>query len=396
MKLILFLGSGISIDSGLPRVDKLLTDLFTAPYYCDGLTFFSPGESRDPDILASDTVPRVRQVLRLLEDHDQQDINIVGYSPSSRSSSGALFRSKITTYEDLFYLCSQLKLWHNGLVDNSLVTPLMEKIETVAGDALRGDDKLGRMSDLASLAQSACYLIESVVADKLKGSGSIAGLDLILELAKTSHIEQLNIVTLNHDTLVEQFLDDNSVVFVDGFGEPDGDVRWYEETLYDSEFARVRIFKLHGSVNWYSFYVDGRSRPAIFIGNDVAQIKNNGGAELESQSRRPSFLSGLNKESSYQRGIYVDLHFHFHQLLHECNRMVMSGYGWGDLAINNRLEAWMDHDQKNSITLLHRYPEELQERSLAVASSYDGWVNSGQLISIPKWLSEVHLKDLKI
>ena len=125
-----------------------------------------------------------------------------------------------------------------------------------------------------------------------------------------------------------------------------------------------------------------------------AEITNGDGTTLKTQSRRPSFLSGINKEASYQRGIYVDLHFHFHQLLRECDRMVMSGYGWGDLAINNRLEAWLDHDSENTIILLDEAPEELQNRSMALAVGYDGWINSGQLIPIRKWLSGTSLSDL--
>lgn len=251
MKLILFLGSGISLQSGLPSVTDLMSALFRHPYYSDGPTSFRPGRHPNPSLRAADITPRVRHVLRLLRTHDQQDVKIVGYSPLIKRSTGALFRSQMTTYEDLFYLCQQFKLWNIGLVDSSLITPLMEKIEKMAGGLLKGRGKMARMSDLASLAQSACYLIESVVADKLH-SNTIAGLDLILELATAAHIEQLNIVTLNHDTLVEQFLSTNRVDFVDGFGASDGDVRWYEEDLYNSDAARVRIFKLHGSVNWYS------------------------------------------------------------------------------------------------------------------------------------------------
>jgi len=393
MKLILFLGSGISLQSGLPSVTDLMSALFKKPYHADGQTSFRLGRHPDPSLRASDVTTRVRHVLRLLKKHDQQDVKVVGYSPLIKRSSGALFRSQTTTYEDLFYLCQQLKLWNIGLLDSSLVTPLIEKMEHQAGSLLRGRGKMARMSDLASLAQSACYLIESVVADKLH-SNTIAGLDLILELSTAPHIEQLNIVTLNHDTLVEQFLYDSAVAFVDGFGDRDGDVRWYEDNLYDSGASRVRMFKLHGSVNWYSFYANGKSRPAVLLGNDVTQIRNANGEPLISQSRRPSFLSGVSKEASYQRGIYVDLHFHFHQLLRESNRMVMSGYGWGDLAINNRLEAWLDHDPMNNIILLHKNPEELQERSLALAGGYDAWINSRQLISIPKWLSETSLNDL--
>jgi hypothetical protein len=394
MKLIIFLGSGVSLLSGLPTVKELTDSIFQSPYHQDSYNHFSPGENPDPNLQTVDVTPRIRQVMQLLRDHDENDMKRVGYSPTDDRSSGAIFRGDMTTYEDLFYLCEQIRLWHIGLVDNSLVTPLMEIIERKAGELLVGRNSMARMSNLGSLAEQACFFIESVVAEELRPK-SLVGFDLIYELATTPEIEQLNIVTLNHDTLVERFLAEKSVDFVDGFGERDGDVRWYDDAVYDKSHTKVRVLKLHGSVNWYSLPVNGRSRPAIFIGADVANIKDGEGRHLKPQFRRPSFLSGINKAVAYQRGIYADMHFRFHQLLRQCELMAMSGYGWGDTAINFRLETWLDQNRSNTLILLHRSPEELEERSLIMASSYDGWTRCGQLISIKKWLSEVSLRDIE-
>jgi len=394
MKLILFLGSGISKQSGLPMVEQLTESIFSRAYHQDSYVHFSPGRHPDPDLRASDVTLRIRRLLRLLKRHDQRDMKLVGYTPADKRSSGAIFRGDRTTYEDLFYLCEQIRLWNIGLVDNSMVTPLMEIIEQKAGGLLAGRSFMARLSDLGSLAEQACSFIESVVADELRPK-SIVGLDLILKLATATYIEQLNIVTLNHDTLVEQFLAENKVKFIDGFGEVDGDVRWYDENVFDKSCTRVKILKLHGSVNWYSFLVNGKSRPAIPFGTDVTNIRNGQGEQLQPIFRRPSFLSGINKAVAYQRGIYAETHFHFHQLLRQCKQIVMSGYGWGDIAINFRLDTWLDQNRNNNIILLDRTPETLVDRSLVMASGYDYWTRCGQLIPIPKWLSETSLSDLK-
>ncbi|MDX6443039.1 MAG: hypothetical protein QOH71_113 [Blastocatellia bacterium] len=320
-------------------------------------------------------------------------MKLVGYTPADKRSSGAIFRGDKTTYEDLFYLCEQIRLWNIGLVDNSMVTPLMESIEHKTRGLLEGRSLMARLSDLGSLAEQACSFIESVVADELRPEG-IAGLDLILKLATAPYIEQLNIVTLNHDTLVEQYLTENKVQFIDGFGKGDGDVRWYDENIFDKRSARVKILKLHGSVNWYSFLVNGKSRPAIFFGTDITNIRDGQGNQLRPIFRRPSFLSGINKAVAYQRGIYADTHFHFHQLLRQCKQIVMSGYGWGDIAINFQLDTWLDQKRSNNIILLDETPEKLVDRSLIMASGYDYWTRCGQLILIPKWLCDTSLIDL--
>lgn len=394
MKLILFLGAGVSVPSGLPKVDELTHSIFSAGYHQVNYNQFSPGPQPDPQLHTTDVTVRVRQLLLLLRDHDERDIKRVGYSPADQRSSGAIFRGVHTTYEDLFYLCQQMSLWGNGLVDNSMVTPLMEILERESGELLVGGNVMARMSNLASLAEQACFFIESVVAGELRPK-AVAGLNIVYELANASWIEQLNIVTLNHDTLVEQFLREKNVDFGDGFGERDGDVRWYDDGVYDIDHRKVRIIKLHGSVNWYSFLVNGRSLPAMVVENDATQIRDGQAKELKPTFRRPSFLSGINKAVAYQRGIYADMHFRFHQLLRQCELMVMSGYGWGDTAINFRLDTWLDQSRANTIVLLHQMPDELVERSLVMASGYDAWVRCGQLKPIQKWLCEVTLSELQ-
>ena len=230
--------------------------------------------------------------------------NAFGYYPvrGGFRSSGAIYRGG-STYEDVFFLCQQISLWNIGLSDNSLTTPFMEYIERKARGCLSGRTTKARISDLASLGSQACDLIETIVADALRQE--YRELDLLLELATAPEIEQLNIVTLNHDTLAEQYLSAHGVDFVDGFGPADGDVRWSDDRLYDSATARVQLFKLHGSVDWYRFL--GSARTAMVPGDNVFAVKDGGGKRLNPLFRRPSFLSGINKTTWYERGIYADI-----------------------------------------------------------------------------------------
>lgn len=393
MKLLLFLGAGVSVPSGLPTAAKLTDQILHDTYHRDGKGLFSPGLHPDPASRVNDSTRRIRRLLRLLMKHDTRDIRRVGYYRTRRGfrSSGAIFRAT-TTYEDLFFLCQQISLWNIGLSDNSLTTPFMEYIEGRAHGLLSGRSTKARMSDLATLGEQARGFIESVVAETLRQKYR-AGFKLILELAVSPQIKQLNIVTLNHDTLAEQFLAANGVEFVDGFGKRDGDVRWSDDRVYDAPSARVRLLKLHGSVNWYSFG-DSAARTAILLRANPAAIKDGKGQQLE-PFRGPSFLSGINKATAYQRGIYADIHFRFYEILRSCDHMVMSGYGWGDTAINFQLDTWLDRCRRNTIILLHERPEQIVESSLIMASAYDGWVRSGQLICIRKWLCDTPLRELQ-
>lgn len=377
VKPLLFLGAGVSKPSGLPTVDELTDKLFVS----------SPADS--------DATRRIRALLTVIAEHDTDDIGRVGLIRTSGGlrSSGAIYRGSKTTYEDLFFLCQQISLWNIGLSDNSLVTPFMERLEQRARGLLLGSSVDERLCDLASLGREMSYFIESVVTATLR-QRYVVGFDLIRELAMAPEVGQLNIVTLNHDTLVEQFLCKTGVTFVDGFGERDGDVRWSEDEVYEDESARVRLFKLHGSVDWYSFQRWGLSRRAIFTGPEIGSARDGAGCPLTAESSGPSFLSGINKSAWYDRGIYADIHFHFSQLLRQCDRILMSGYGWGDSAINFKLDTWLDRSRGNRIVLLHEHPEELVDRSLVLASGYNGWVRSGQLVCVRRWLGGTELSHV--
>ncbi len=320
---------------------------------------------------------------------------MVGMSPQwDFKSSGAIYRGSKSTYEDLYFLCQQITLWNIGLSDNSLATSFMKSIEERAGGLLLGSNFDERLCDLASLGRKMGSYIESTVTETLRRN-YVAGFDLIRELAESGEIEQLNIVTLNHDTLVEQFLSANGIQYADGFGVREGDVRWSDDRTYANTGERVRLFKLHGSIDWYSFQFEGRLRTAIFLGTDVSKAVDGVGKRLVAQTGAPSFLSGINKSDAYQRGIYTDIHFHFYALLRELDRILMSGYGWGDTALNFRLDSWFDRSRANRVVLLQERPEQLTNRSLIFATGYEAWTRAGQLACVERWLCNAHLSELR-
>jgi hypothetical protein len=395
MQLILFLGAGISRPSGLPTAVDLTEYLLgrsaaRSHNHKIATDALPPQQRQPPHVLA-----RIPRFLRLLKAYDEADINHVGYTRLNNKSgryvsTTALFRSG-STYEDLFYLCAQIKAWSSGWSDSCMTTPLMEAIERRGGCLFRGRSKKARLSDVATVAAAACDFMQSEIAAALSGSNP-RGLQLIRDLAVDARIEMLNIVTLNHDTLVEQFLSQNAIRFANGFDQPDGDVRWYCDASYDVSKVRVRIFKLHGSIDWYSFGLNGRT--AMLLGSEPRAARDAAGNHLRVNGPGPSFLAGLSKPVAYQRGIYTDLHHRFHEMLRLCDRMVMSGYGWGDHAINCRLESWLDRTG-NQLVLLHPTPEDLTYRSLIVVSAFDGWMHSRKLVQIRKWMSEVRQDDLE-
>jgi hypothetical protein len=77
----------------------------------------------------------------------------------------------------------------------------------------------------------------------------------------------------------------------------------------------------------------------MLVGDDVSSVRNAAGTILTASPPRPTFLSGLNKSVSYNRGLYADIHYRFWGLQRRCDRMIICGYGWGDTAISLQLES---------------------------------------------------------
>jgi hypothetical protein len=271
----------------------------------------------------------------------------------------------------------------------------MECIEAQAGRILTGRTTRARISHLATLGQRACFFIESFVAQTLCQRYR-SGFDQVLNLATSPQIEQLNIVTLNHDTLVEQFLRSKDISYVDGFGPDDGDVRWFDDGIFDAPNARVKILKLHGSIDWYSFLVDGNAKYGSFSGEDPRLAKDSNQKQLLPRFRRPSFLSGINKAVGYYSGIYGDIHFRFRQACRECQNMIVSGYGWGDTAINLALDSWLDKHSGNKMIYFDEKIEQMKNKSLIMATGFDSRIQSGQLLPINRYLCDARLEDLNL
>jgi hypothetical protein len=375
-------------------VDGVMELLLDTPYHEYERERFRRGRRPQGVPRQIDRVPEIRRLIRLLVRYDKADRERIGLARAGRryTRSGAIFRTA-TTYEDIFALCRQIDYWMHGLSDNALTTAFLDRIASDAGTLVKARDRRARIVGIGQLAIAATTFIQTVVANALHSTNTV-GFDVILDLVGSPAVTQVVIVTLNHDTLVEQLLARAGIDVVDGFGPPDGDVRWYNDAQYDIPDARVKLIKLHGSIDWYDFKRGQDAIPAVLLRGEAAEAADAAGKRLNVWSVAPSFLSGGDKEAWYQHGIYADLHYRFHQALRECDRMVMSGYGWGDTGITNQIDRWLEQQPSRRLVLLHERPEEIRERSPIAAKSYELFVERQQLIPIRSWMCNTRLPTL--
>ena len=203
MNLILFLGSGISIASGHPNVVTLTKS-----------------------ILNSKTHPIETTFLRALKNYDEKARLIGGTytSPNKYLKVGEIYRNS-TSYEDLYYLCEEIALFDWGQHNNSMIPAFMESIIEKFSSLLKEKSKRKKLLEIGRYAHAAKKYIDKAIIEKLATPKKIIGLDLIVQIANEPEVTSLNILTLNHDLLVEDLLIRNGIHFADGFSSADGDVR---------------------------------------------------------------------------------------------------------------------------------------------------------------------------
>ncbi len=391
--MLLFLGSGVSLASGLPGVLDITGRLLEGVYFRDldeRGKFYSADDANGKNVVNIDDI---QSFLRLLSKVDSHYLSTLApyISGGKYKNTGSIYRS-VTSYEDLFHLSEQLRQSGAGLTDDAMTGSFVDLIEERAGNLLEGYIREQRLISLYHLSSRTSEFIEWLVAGSLH-STHIRGLDLLVELARSPRINRLDIVTLNHDTLVERLFIENAIPYVDGFGPVDGDFRFFDDRLYDDKDVKVSIFKPHGSVEWYR--VLGMNYPAIFCGEDIQNCKLGNGDTKKIMIKTPAFLSGVNKVISYNRGIYSEIFYRVHQVFKQNQSVVMSGYGWGDTAINFRIMNWLDYTNENAIMLLHQNPKELIDRSMQLAEGYRALVAKGRLKLVEHWLSQAHFSDVE-
>lgn len=246
--------------------------------------------------------------------------------------------------------------------------------------------------------------IADVVADMLsKPPTQTEHLEIFREAASDIRFEEVNLFTLNHDRLLENFLRYRDIGVVDGFEKENAlGIRTWNPALFDcwrthTTGPAVRLFKLHGSIDWRRFrpweshghqttsnpwreeYVGIRANPALANAND-----EQGRAHKELD--RALFLAGtFNKMLTYLNHVFLELHYRFHRTLAETTQLVVCGYGFGDKGINNRITDWMclpTGRGKRRIILIEPRPlEDVRQSSRgAIAGKLESWKEDGRLV----------------
>lgn len=366
MRTVFLLGSGISLDAGLPTVGAITDQVLSGK----GVWRHSDGQfvldGSNPNY-ATHRAP-VEPILRLLE-----DLRV-----------GATIGGVAPTYEGFALLAQQVGDALSGEYESAAVIPFAAQVAWRAGV-----DRAG----LQALCHQTLHYIADTVSAMLRSPPSgLSHLDAIVNACR--HLGKVDLATLNHDTLLETALDTAGVDYADGFELIEEDVCFWTDEWHDT---RVRLFKLHGSIDWFAFQTKERSRGwrvARHTGRDVDHPSRR---DLDGPaSPRPILLTGtFTKILGYESWNFPDQHWRLHEALREATRVVAIGYSFNDKAINSRLIAWLDRRPNNRLIVCHGNPDDVREAARdAVASRWDGWLAARRLSVIPMFIAELTYERL--
>src|SRR5579862_4923006 len=292
MRIMLLLGSGISLPSGLPRADQITDSLLNEPWHMDHVTFH-PG----PPTEEGDPTSDLQTFLKLLQTYADDYYALRGGQKAN--------------YEDIYYLAQQIRDDEQGRIVNPAILGFLNDIEAgtreLSARIPRIDDD---HSSFQNMVMGACTLAQCVVEKKISTPNQIKGLELLRALASSPDIDRIDICTLNHDTLIERFLKDSTGKEVtNGFAQALGKstVGRFDPRLFETS-AKVRIFKLHGSIDWFMF-ADAES---VFCGiptnGNPDQCLNERAEPLHNVFGGPVFLAGTyNKIINYGFGVIAEM-----------------------------------------------------------------------------------------
>lgn len=133
---------------------------------------------------------------------------------------------------------------------------------------------------------------------------------------------------LNYDTLIEDALGLERVVYSDGFiGSTTG---WWEPNTFNSDKKTARVFKVHGSIDW------------CLLKDDSIPRRIRAGIKTESDKSHVLIYPAATKYQETQRDPFAKILQYMRETLSPCERkemvLVICGYSFGDSHIDLEIE----------------------------------------------------------
>ncbi len=351
--IVFLLGSGISYGAGMPSVETITKHVLhrgkPIVYNPDhGFYCFEDMVRKDRYIPDFGYVRRIVEFLERLE----QEIN--AYYTYYKEAELLIRKAN---YEDIYFLASQI---HDSAIheyDNPAILSLIKNITPDIHQALSGiqdQDRPEHPWSIEQLADEGMKYIRHILwcfLSNIDDSVDLGYLDLFAQAVADRDLRSIDFFTLNNDAVFEQYLRQRKIEYFDGFSQGTDGKFWWNTTLFlQTTKPRIRLLKLHGSVNWYTDQhfgkgsksiekVDGAALP--YIWRDLPE------------KAEPVFLAGtLNKMLDYTTEVFSLLQSEWFRSLYQSDVLVICGYGFNDKGINTRIVEWFNFSTNKILVVI--------------------------------------------
>ena len=377
-----FFGAGISRPSGMPLVDDLTDAIFNKKWHLTTAQTFEPGPEPNPAYVDNVT-EAVKAFLRVVSNCASDYIDELNHG------------DRKPHYEDLFSLAEQASRSELDHIPNLAVVEFVRRLRRESmflHAGFRGGTNGGQ--GFIALAETACDYIHWVVHHSLTGSVvKRSGLGSISQVARA--VDRLDIFSLNHDLLIEDQLRSDGISEIEkGFNDRTrGQCSVFSG--WPAERKRVRLFKLHGSLDWYFYEFPGWARQYAIPDGEPFHCHDQKGQLLTPIDRKAAFLSGtIVKEQRYGFGFWGELISNFVSHLTRHTHLICCGYSFGDPGINQRIAQWMSNlPGKNKLVIL------TPEHECRFFEGKPAWMHrfksEGRVVLVPKYFEQCDLSDLQ-
>ena len=373
------IGSGVSIPSGFPSTKEITNLVLSGENiirHTDSRYYINPSPTELEQHFTNEQLSNVLSLFKVIMD-----------------IMGEYNKPETINYEILFYFVVQLSDFESGNSVNMALYPFYKEVKT------KYHSMTGKQIRFIDLFAEAENYIRHIVWRKLQ-SVQVTNFDQLTFLSdalKDKAFGPLNVATLNHDLLIESYLDKLKIKLHDGFGKPINGVRYWENNFKNEN----NLLKIHGSINWVTLRVDKGNwftqKVGIVLDGDIDHPKNKDGVLMRSQPPEPLILTGtFNKIGEYTGSIYSDVYSRFKSLLNHTNFLVVSGYSFGDKGINAAVTEWLFLNADHRIIVIHRDPKRLLNTDARRAiQRIANDIAPDNFISIPKMIQDTTWEDIK-
>jgi len=218
------------------------------------------------------------------------------------------------------------------------------------------------INEYRTIREAYNYLIADLLQRPYDREKTLPYYSQFIDLIKNS--SETNIFTINHDTLVEFLLDRNNIKYSDGFSVDNsiiaGESNQILEMFSDHYSQNTRIYKLHGSINYYLFTELKSNEGGVYSGtgnywffkpntywnkHNARKIDPQTGAIIQALNSNilPQFLTGKSKMDVINtHSIYKHIYAHFANSFGATDRLVIIGYSYRDKHINEIIKKAVD------------------------------------------------------